>query len=155
MSVVVRRRLAEAPSNTLPADREREAFAARLREALRGRGLPEGPTDLAAVFNRGFDGRPVAMHTVRKWLIGEAIPSQARLRRLAALCGVSMTWLAFGDEAPPRHVAEAPAPMRRPSPELTRLFAHIEALGPRDRRLVSALVAAMRRADGGRRADSG
>jgi len=39
----------------------------------------------------------VTVHAARKWLLGEAIPTQARLQVLANWLGLSAAWLRFGD----------------------------------------------------------
>src|SRR5690606_31793895 len=48
-------------------------------------------------FNARFNGRQVTVHAVRKWLIGDAIPTQEKLRILANWLGVSAEWLRFGE----------------------------------------------------------
>lgn len=42
-------------------------------------------------------GTPVTPHAVRKWLIGEAIPTQEKILVLAKWLNVSAAWLRFGD----------------------------------------------------------
>lgn len=39
----------------------------------------------------------MTVHAARKWLLGEAIPTQARLQVLANWLGLSAAWLRFGD----------------------------------------------------------
>ncbi|MDB5727723.1 MAG: hypothetical protein JWQ00_928 [Noviherbaspirillum sp.] len=75
---------------------ERSEFSSRLREALRREGYPESATRLAREFNSRFAGNPVSVHAVRKWLMGEAIPTQEKLRLLSQWFGVSAEWLRFG-----------------------------------------------------------
>ncbi|MCV2217245.1 hypothetical protein [Thauera sp. Sel9] len=76
---------------------ERDAFSTRLREAL-ARVAPDvaRPTALAREFNRRYAGEPVTLHATRKWLSGDAIPAQDKLRVLADWLGVSAEWLRFG-----------------------------------------------------------
>ncbi|WP_068636262.1 hypothetical protein [Thauera butanivorans] len=76
---------------------ERDAFSTRLREAL-VRVAPDAarPTALAREFNRRYAGEPVTLHAARKWLGGDAIPAQDKLRVLADWLGVSAEWLRFG-----------------------------------------------------------
>ena len=82
---------------------ERESFSERLQEALRkAEYFPDSPTQLAREFNIRFEGRPITVHAARKWLVGEAIPTQEKLRALAQWLGVPAEWLRFGGaEAPP------------------------------------------------------
>ncbi|RZI44590.1 hypothetical protein EGT07_04035 [Herbaspirillum sp. HC18] len=76
---------------------ERESFSERLQQALRNAEYsPESPTQLAREFNIRFEGRPITVHAARKWLVGEAIPTQEKLRTLAQWLGVPAEWLRFG-----------------------------------------------------------
>lgn len=77
---------------------ERKGFRDRLQQALRHAQYPEvGPTQLAREFNTRFEGRPITVHAARKWLVGEAIPTQEKLRALAQWLGVTTEWLRFGN----------------------------------------------------------
>lgn len=76
---------------------ERESFSERLQQALRNADYsPDSPTQLAREFNVRFEGRPITVHAARKWLVGEAIPTQEKLRTLAQWLGVPAEWLRFG-----------------------------------------------------------
>ena len=76
---------------------EREKFSARLQQALKDAHYsPDSPTRLAREFNMRFDGRPITVHAARKWLVGEAIPTQEKLRMIAQWLGVPAEWLRFG-----------------------------------------------------------
>ncbi|RJF96835.1 hypothetical protein D3870_20855 [Noviherbaspirillum cavernae] len=76
---------------------ERLSFSSRLQQALQnGHYSPDSPTQLAREFNMRFAGRPISVHAARKWLVGEAIPTQEKLRALAQWFGVSAEWLRFG-----------------------------------------------------------
>ena len=44
-----------------------------------------------------FNGHPVTVHAARKWLQGESIPTQEKLRALAAWLDVPADWLRFGN----------------------------------------------------------
>lgn len=80
---------------------EREGFSERLQQALRNADYsPESPTQLAREFNVRFEGRPITVHAARKWLVGEAIPTQEKLRTLAHWLGVPAEWLRFGGPEP-------------------------------------------------------
>lgn len=76
---------------------ERESFSVRLQQALKNAHYsPDSPTRLAREFNIRFDGRPITVHAARKWLVGEAIPTQEKLRMIAQWLGVPAEWLRFG-----------------------------------------------------------
>lgn len=73
----------------MKASIEREDFSGRLQMALRNADYsPDSPTQLAREFNIRFTGRPITVHAARKWLVGEAIPTQEKLRTLAQWLGV-------------------------------------------------------------------
>ena len=83
----------------MKASIEREDFSERLQHALRNADYsPDSPTQLAREFNIRFSGRPITVHAARKWLVGEAIPTQEKLRTLAQWLGVPAEWLRFGGE---------------------------------------------------------
>jgi transcriptional regulator with XRE-family HTH domain len=94
-----------APSvvtETLPSmnsTNERENFSERLQTALKNAHYsPDSPTRLAREFNVRFEGRPITVHAARKWLVGEAIPTQEKLRMIAQWLGVPADWLRFGGD---------------------------------------------------------
>ena len=85
---------------------EREAFSRRLRQALANIGDDgESPTRLAREFNRHYPGAPISLHAARKWLLGDAIPAQDKLRILAEWLNVKAEWLRYGE------MAGAPTPV--------------------------------------------
>ena len=76
---------------------ERLLFSERLQQALRhAEYSPDSPTQLAREFNVRFAGNPVTVHAARKWLQGESIPTQEKLRALASWLDVPADWLRFG-----------------------------------------------------------
>ena len=78
---------------------ERTSFANRLAKALKRAGKADsGPTALQREFNIR-SASPITIHSARKWLVGEAIPTQEKLRTLAEWLQVSPDWLRYG-EAP-------------------------------------------------------
>ena len=81
---------------------EREDFSSRLQQSLRNAAYSSvSPTQLAREFNVRFAGPAVTVHAARKWLVGEAIPTQEKLRTLACWLAVSAEWLRFGGVAIP------------------------------------------------------
>lgn len=78
---------------------ERKLFSDRLQLALKNASLsPDSPTILAREFNAQFDGKPITVHAARKWLVGEAIPTQEKIRTLANWLEIPLEWLRFGTE---------------------------------------------------------
>ena len=119
---------------------ERMDFSVRLKQTLESaHGLPPSPTIIAREFNFRFVGKPVTVHAARKWLVGEAIPTQDKLRSLAAWLDVSVDWLRFGgqranvDHLPLFKSAAQPSPQDN----LVRLFL---TLPHRDRLLAQDFI---------------
>ena len=81
-----------------PAELERTQFSERLAAALVARGMPVSATVLQRAFNAQNPQLAISVHAARKWLMGEAIPTQARLREVAAVLAASPTWLRFGED---------------------------------------------------------
>ncbi len=80
------------------SSQERTAFSERLQQALQNAEYsPSSPTQLAREFNMRFSGNPVTVHAARKWLQGESIPTQEKLRALASWLDVPADWLRFGN----------------------------------------------------------
>ena len=85
------------------SSQERLEFSERLQQALRNAEYsPNSPTQLAREFNVRFGGNPVTVHAARKWLQGESIPTQEKLRALASWLDVPADWLRFGNVDSPR-----------------------------------------------------
>ena len=82
-----------------PAEHERTQFAQRVKTALAARNMPASATALQRAFNERYPELAISVHAARKWVMGESIPTQARLRALADVLRVSATWLRFGEEA--------------------------------------------------------
>ena len=76
---------------------EKAEFAARLRQAMTQSGYPLRPVVLEREFNTRYWGQSVTMQAVRRWLRGEAIPSQDKLQVLADWLRVEPQVLRFGD----------------------------------------------------------
>lgn len=76
---------------------EKEGFAARLRQAMELAGYAARPAVLEREFNTRYWGRSVTLQAVRRWLRGEAIPSQDKLQVLAEWLQIEPQVLRFGD----------------------------------------------------------
>lgn len=89
--------------NPLPsvADLERQQFSTRLVTTLEQAGYAPSPTKLAREFNARCTTKTVTIHAARKWLVGEAIPTQTKLKVLCAWLGVTPEWLRYGAESTP------------------------------------------------------
>ncbi|WP_225984484.1 hypothetical protein [Noviherbaspirillum aerium] len=81
------------------AEDERMQFSKRLQQSLDRAGqVHDSPTALARFFNSRYDGQRITVHAARKWLVGEAIPTQEKLRVLAQWLEVPLDWLRFGGD---------------------------------------------------------
>jgi transcriptional regulator with XRE-family HTH domain len=96
--------MSETPSASIltllkNAEMQRWGFSERLQEALRNADYaPDSPTELAREFNIRFLPHSITVDEARTWLIGEAIPTQQKLRTLADWLGVSAEWLRFRED---------------------------------------------------------
>lgn len=75
---------------------EKTEFAQRLRDAMTRAGYPLRPVVLEREFNTRYWGRSVTLQGVRRWLQGEAIPSQDKLQVLADWLCMTPEALRFG-----------------------------------------------------------
>jgi transcriptional regulator with XRE-family HTH domain len=106
-------------SGVMNPSNERESFSERLQQALRNADYsPDSPTQLAREFNVRFEGRPITVHAARKWLVGEAIPTQEKLRTLAHWLGVPAEWLRFGGSDLQAGAGSAHVPVRYESADV-------------------------------------
>jgi len=119
-----------------PAEPEQAQYAERMTAALVARGMPASPTELQRAFNAQNPQLAISVHAARKWLMGESIPTQARLRELAAVLGVSATWLRFGEEV----AVKGSKPL---SPQEHMLIQHFRSLPAVQQTHVLALLQSM------------
>ena len=77
---------------------EKQSFSKRLRDSLKRAGVRHGsPAAIAREFNLRYEGTPVTPQAVRKWLAGQSLPSQDKMRALALWLETSPQWLRFGE----------------------------------------------------------
>ena len=119
---------------------ERESFSERLQQALKNAHYsPDSPTRLAREFNIRFEGRPITVHAARKWLVGEAIPTQEKLRMIAQWLGVPADWLRFGGADAPGAQTEGGASARFESTDV-KLIADLQRLDEHHRQLAREFI---------------
>jgi transcriptional regulator with XRE-family HTH domain len=100
----------------MSAVREREEFSKRLIQKLRERGIDSSsPTQVAQGFNERTPQQRVTAQAVRKWLSGEAIPSQPKIKAIATWLGVTADWLRFGESSGPAPAMRQVLPPYRPA----------------------------------------
>jgi hypothetical protein len=79
------------------ANDERVNFSVRLKSSLVTAGVPIKTSKFTHAFNLHANGAFVTPYATRKWLCGEAIPTQERIVILANWLGVNTGWLRFGE----------------------------------------------------------
>ena len=126
------------PHSPVEKDRTKNEFAARLIQCLRQTGRSTSPTHLAAEFNTYFSGTKVHMHSCRKWLLGEAIPTQEKLVVLAQMLGVTPEWLRYGVKGKQAmEVSSAPYTVSRRD---VSILTGYQRLSGRDQQVVASLI---------------
>lgn len=126
---------------------ERESFSERLQQALKNAHYsPDSPTRLAREFNIRFEGRPITVHAARKWLVGEAIPTQEKLRMIAQWLGVPADWLRFGGAEQAANADAANGSARFESADV-KLIADLQRLDEHHRQLAREFIRMLVRAN--------
>ena len=117
---------------------ERLLFSERLQQALRhAEYSPDSPTQLAREFNVRFEGNPVTVHAARKWLQGESIPTQEKLRALASWLDVPADWLRFGSV---ESDAGGEGKSNQISPRDTKLLSRLQKLDEHHRQIAEEFL---------------
>jgi transcriptional regulator with XRE-family HTH domain len=120
-----------------PIRTEQERFAARLNQALAAaRYQPAGASRIAREFNLRFPAKAVTVHAVRKWIKGEAIPTQDKLVALAQWLGVRADWLRYDGNEPVADAARA----HEFSGEEVRLLRDFQRLGSERKHIVDLII---------------
>ena len=76
----------------------KKQFAAQLREAMQAAGYEPKPAVLEREFNTRHKGKPMSLHGVRLWLLGESMPDFKKLETLSKWLGVPVHQLGYGGE---------------------------------------------------------
>lgn len=122
--------------------RESTYFSSRLQKALKDAGYSAyGPTELAHQFNIRFAGHPISVHAARKWLMGDAIPTQDKIRVLSDWLMVPTEWLRFGGNCTNGDSAST----EKIDHTYSRLIADIQKLDAYNRKLVFEFIRLMTR----------
>jgi len=129
---------------------EREAFSQRLSTALKEARIDvTSPTIFAREFNRRYTGKSVSSYAARKWLMGESIPTQDKLRLLASWLGISAEWLRYGkDGEATKHAAQSDHAHYN-SPDI-ELISNISQLNSEHKQVVREVVLTLLRLEKGR-----
>lgn len=125
-------------------DKEKAAFAARLRAALEAKGIEASAAVIEKRFNSRYGGAAVTAQAISGWLNGKSIPKQDKLRVLAAIVGMEPHELQFGGK-PAVGEGKADWAQALGVPERSMLDAYA-SLPATQRKLVRDLVASLARA---------
>ena len=125
-------------------DKEKAAFAARLRGALEAKGIEASAAVIEKRFNSRYGGAAVTAQAISGWLNGKSIPKQDKLRVLAAIVGMEPHELQFGGK-PAVGEGKADGAQALGVPERSMLDAYA-SLPATQRKLVRDLVASLARA---------
>ncbi len=79
-------------------NKTKENFALRLKTAMQAKGYAAKPAVLEKQFNLHYNGEPMTLHGVRRWLKGETLPSQDKLIALAEWLRIPPDELRYGAE---------------------------------------------------------
>jgi transcriptional regulator with XRE-family HTH domain len=121
--------------------KERLDFSQRLQQVLQNADYaPDSPTQLAREFNIRFNGASITVHAARKWLLGEAIPTQEKLRALAQWLNVSAEWLRFGGETVAPKGANSSKSEQRLDPRDLAIIENLHRLDDKHRQIVHTLI---------------
>ena len=77
-------------------DDAKKQFANQLREAMLAAGYEPKPAVLEREFNTRHWGKPMSLHGVRLWLLGETMPDFRKMETLSTWLGVSVQQLSYG-----------------------------------------------------------
>jgi hypothetical protein len=86
---------------------EYEAFATRLRQAMKDAGLKSSATLLADSFNLRYWGDGITAHAARNWMFGVSMPKPDKLKTLSDVLNISPQDLLFGPQ-PQLHAVKEP-----------------------------------------------
>lgn len=127
---------------SLHAQLERNEFSARLKVALGAIGMKPSGTILARQFNLRSPMMPVTAHAVRKWIFGESVPTQDKLKVLGDILGRTPNWLRFGDTTQKSEPLLAHGVIPG---DITEMLRDVQRLDSSKRELVETLVQKMLR----------
>lgn len=115
---------------------EQEQFSERLVKAMHDAGFKDdSPSHMVREFNRRFPHHAVTVHAARKWIKGEAIPTQDKILALSRWLNVNPAWLRFDGE----RTTPDPAGLAIEGDE-QRILRDLRLLDPRRRAMVEEFI---------------
>lgn len=122
---------------------ETQAFAERLRLALKGIGMRPSPSGLANEFNLRYWGKSITPNTARNWLLAKSIPTQDKLRVLADWLHVNPDELRYGTLAPTFKAQDSETDMSVLTMQDREMLARYMTLPQENRKTVRDVVTAL------------
>lgn len=127
---------------------EKQGFSRRLRDTLkRAQADADGISAVAREFNLRYEGNPVTAQAVRKWLSGNALPSQDKIRALALWLEVSPHWLRYGEGESARAMRQEQAGYRADGAWVAKKY---DALNDSHKKMIAELIVALLKLEGKR-----
>ncbi|WP_284399698.1 XRE family transcriptional regulator [Acidovorax sp. SUPP2825] len=123
----------------------KQQFAQRLREAMENAGYDAKSAVLQREFNSRRPGaKPITLHGVRRWLMGETLPSYPKLQALSDWLGVPVHELMHGAKSPSIPTSKPPRPMATDDRIAVEAFLNLPAA---PRRIARDVILAIARAN--------
>lgn len=132
--------------SSLYSEEQNKAFSQRLCQAVAAMGWEESPTFVAREFNLRWRGQPITVNAVRKWMLGQSMPTLDKLQVLADLLGTNEDWLRWGVALRPTVNEEQPLFISQNRPDgssVQSLAQDLWLLSDNHLKLVHALVSAL------------
>lgn len=120
--------------------KDSELFSQRLTEAMKEEGYQPRPVVLEREFNQRYWGRPVSVQAIRKWLMGEVIPTQDKLQVLAEWLNVDPHWLRFGEKLSGSVQQQRKRWDANMSPQERQVVETFMSLPPEKRKIIGEIV---------------
>jgi len=120
----------------------REKFAQRLSAAMRAAGYEAKPSVLEREFNLRYMGKPMTLHGVRRWLLGESMPKQEKLLVLADWLRISPGELHFGADPSERILKQRASWEEAVGYQEREIFEAFLKLPPAQRKVVREVIMA-------------
>ncbi|WCM90516.1 XRE family transcriptional regulator [Acidovorax sp. NCPPB 3576] len=126
----------------------KQQFAQTLRQAMENAGYAAKPAVLQREFNSRHPAeKPITLHGVRRWLMGETIPSYPKLQVLSDWLGVPVHDLMHGTTVPSGRPTKTPNPSRPMGYEDRQVVEAFLKLPAAPRRIARDVILAIARAD--------
>jgi len=122
---------------------EAQMFSQRLQESMLAAGYEIRPVVLEREFNQRYWGKSVSVQAVRRWLLGDAIPTQDRLQVLAEWLNVDPHWLRFGEKLSGSVTQQRKRWDAKMSPEERHAIEVFLQLPPEKRKMVGEIIHAL------------